>query len=212
MTNGTDAVRHHFMQSHLLLGLYPSVPIKDNDHQIQPATRADLFYKRYGPLWSALSGKRWLTTAHAVSVVLPKDGVRANAFERRPFGSGQYAVAVAFAAGAKRKRDDSRRAARDATRRCLSRHTYASIAIRAVATLIDGVQVLCATSQSVAHPPGWIWLCPWAKEAALWLRSQCLKSRCSSHGVALESGIYGNGRPATYGCTCICSSRRRGVL
>ena len=153
MTNGTDAVRHHFMQSHLLLGLYPSVPIKDNDHQIQPATRADLFYKRYGPLWSALSGKRWLTTAHAVSVVLPKDGVRANAFERRPFGSGQYAVAVAFAAGVEEgnvtirvalpemRRDDAFPATR--TR---------PIAIRAVATLIDGVQVPCATSQSVAHP------------------------------------------------------------
>lgn len=109
MTNGSDAERHHFLQSHLLLGLFPSVPVTDNDHQIQPAPRADAFYARYGPLWAALRAKRWLTTPHAVEIVdapLQRGAaakvhsahsiamaslVRANAFERQPYGSGRYA-------------------------------------------------------------------------------------------------------------------------
>jgi hypothetical protein len=150
MTNGSDTVRHHFLQSHLLLGLYPSVPVVDNDHQIQPAPRADAFYARYGPLWAELRAKRWLTTAHAVTIVDQKASsldssarqaggtVRANAFERRPYGSGMYAVAVAFGAAGN---VTVRLALPELRQREASPPT-----VTACATLLDGVHATCTVS------------------------------------------------------------------
>ena len=147
MTNGTDDLRHRFLQSHLLYGLFPTVPVKDNDHQIQPSTRADTFYSRYGPLWQALRAKRWLTAAHAISVVEApppiKGGasrMRVNAFEHQPYGSGRYAVAVAFGA------------AGNATVRLrlpeLQRYGRDDVTFTAVATLLDGLRMHCSCTES----------------------------------------------------------------
>lgn len=142
MTNGSDAVRHRFLQSHLLYGLFPSVPVADNDHQIQPAPRADALYERYGPLWLELRAKRWLTTAHAVEVLDPLPSAKAaraapvlmaNAFERQPYGSGQYAVSLAFGVRG------------NATVRLalLPQHATPQMAVSASAMLLDGVRVAC---------------------------------------------------------------------
>lgn len=96
MTNGSDAERHHYLQTHLYLGLNPSVPFPDNDHQILPAPRADAMYQQYGALFAALKGKRWATFPHAAV----SDGKSlVNAFEMKPFGSGVYALAIAFGTG-----------------------------------------------------------------------------------------------------------------
>jgi len=95
MTNGTDAERNQFLQSHLFVGVYPSVPFPDNDHILQPSSRADKIYQDYGPLFRALHGKRWCTAAHCVSIVNGHHvRVFANAFEMKPFGSGRYSLAV----------------------------------------------------------------------------------------------------------------------
>mmetsp|Transcript_11573 Transcript_11573/g.22016 ORF Transcript_11573/g.22016 Transcript_11573/m.22016 type:complete len:269 (+) Transcript_11573:393-1199(+) len=121
MTNGTDEERFRFLQSHLLLGLYPSIPFKDNDHMLAPAPRADQVYQRYGSLFTALHGKRFATWPHAILLRSVADPVslaervptgssagtsqaqqplpQVNLFEMAPFGSGIYAAVVAFAPG-----------------------------------------------------------------------------------------------------------------
>lgn len=52
MANGTDADRDAFLQSHLLLGVHPSVPFPDNDHQqlyvCERVTRARAAANRLG--------------------------------------------------------------------------------------------------------------------------------------------------------------------
>jgi hypothetical protein len=151
MTNGTDSVRHRFLQSHLLFGLFPSVPVVDNDHQIQPAARADAFYARYGPLWTQLRAKRWLLTAHAVAVVsAPARGsaiLMANAFERRPYGSGRYAIALAFGS---QGNATVRLALPELAQVALDAHLLAAQPrLSATATLLDGEVVSCACSLGV---------------------------------------------------------------
>ena len=70
---------------------------------LSPDARADALYTLYGPLFSALHDKRWATAAHAVQLVGDGggegegDATRANLFERRPWGSGRYALAVGAA-------------------------------------------------------------------------------------------------------------------
>jgi hypothetical protein len=93
MTNGTDKERNQFLQSHLLLGVYPSVPFPDNDHILQPSPRADAIYQDYGPMFTALHGKRWCTAPHCVRIEGKK--AYANAFEMKPFGTGKYALSIA---------------------------------------------------------------------------------------------------------------------
>ena len=96
--NGT--VRHNFLQSHLMLGVFPSIPFPDNDHELQPNKRADAIYQEYGALFRAIHGKRWFAGAHAVHSVTA--GASANVFEMAPFGSGRFTVPLVWAeAGAK---------------------------------------------------------------------------------------------------------------
>ena len=61
---------------------------------LQPSGRAATFYERYGALWGALRGKRWLLTPHAVTV--PSAAAAANAYELPPYGGGVYAAALAY--------------------------------------------------------------------------------------------------------------------
>ena len=60
----------------------------------QFGARAATFYARYGALWGALRGKRWLLTPHAVTV--PSAAAAANAYELPPYGGGVYAAALAY--------------------------------------------------------------------------------------------------------------------
>lgn len=132
----------------------PTLPVIDNDHEIQPAPRADAFYGRYGPIWAQLRAKRWLTTAHAVTVVggaargaaAAGSTLRANAFERQPYGSGRYAVALAFGAA-------GNATLRLALPELLARARRGLVdgpplggggSVAARATLLDGVQAVCA--------------------------------------------------------------------
>ena len=133
MTNGSDAARHRFLQSHLLLGLTPSVPVPNNDHEIQPSARAATFYERYGALWGSLAGKRWLLTPHAVTV--PSAAAAANAFELPPYGGGVYAAALAY--GPPRG---------NVTVHLRLPGSPPPSAVAARATLLDGVTADCAAS------------------------------------------------------------------
>ena len=96
MTNGTDTERNQFLQSHLLLGVFPTVTFPDNDHAILPHPRADQIYTDYGHLFAATHGKRWSTSPHAVRITSAPTTAAANIFEMKPFGSGCYTIAVAW--------------------------------------------------------------------------------------------------------------------
>jgi len=97
MTNGTTPDRDSFLQSHLLLGVYPTVPFPDNDHEILPHTRADAIYQEYGPLFKTMHGKRWYTGAHPIELnVTDGEVASANIFEMKPFQSGCFRIPIVW--------------------------------------------------------------------------------------------------------------------
>ena len=57
-----------FFQRHLLLGVYPSAPLPQNDHMIQPDPAIDAQYMDYGPLMDAMRGKQWVLAPHCIEV------------------------------------------------------------------------------------------------------------------------------------------------
>ena len=57
-----------YMQRHLYLGAFPTAPYPGNDHTILPDAWAERYYLDYGPLLELLRGRKWVLTAHAVSV------------------------------------------------------------------------------------------------------------------------------------------------
>ncbi len=79
-----------FFQRHLFLGVYPTAPYPENDHSIQPDPLMDRLYAEYGPLMSALRGKKWVLAPHAIEV--QNSIAKANLFEV-PDG---YAAPVVF--------------------------------------------------------------------------------------------------------------------
>jgi len=73
------------LQSLLYVGVYPTVPIKNNDHAIggdcAPNCSYDKIFIDYAPLFlTALRGKKWVLTPHAVRVLTPHGG-QANVFK-----------------------------------------------------------------------------------------------------------------------------------
>jgi hypothetical protein len=83
-----------FFQRHLHMGVYPTAPYPGNNHCIQPDAWAQKQYLDYGPLLSAIRGKKWVLVPHVVRV----SGVaKANLFEV----PGGYAMPVTFAGKAK---------------------------------------------------------------------------------------------------------------
>jgi hypothetical protein len=58
------------LQAHLYIGVYPMLPVRNNDHAIggmcAPNCPYDQIYLDYGPLFQGLKGKQWLLTANAV--------------------------------------------------------------------------------------------------------------------------------------------------
>ncbi|MCF7673910.1 MAG: NPCBM/NEW2 domain-containing protein [Akkermansiaceae bacterium] len=79
-----------FMQRHLHLGAFPTAPYPNNNHCINPEPRADRLYLDYGPLLTAMRGRKWVLVPHCVETTTP--GVKMNLFEV-PAG---YALPVTF--------------------------------------------------------------------------------------------------------------------
>ena len=89
---GSQVEIDRYLQSHLLLGVFPTPSFPDNDHEILPSAKADAVYQEYGALLAKLHGMRWSTIPRAV--VETSGHFLANAFERRPFGHGHFAVVI----------------------------------------------------------------------------------------------------------------------
>ncbi|MEW6071343.1 MAG: hypothetical protein AB1726_01950 [Planctomycetota bacterium] len=68
-----------YLQRHLYLGAFPTVPFPGNDHTILPSPAAEAIYLDYGPLFAALRGRRWVLRPDVVSVA--GGAARANVFE-----------------------------------------------------------------------------------------------------------------------------------
>ncbi|TZF82271.1 hypothetical protein FW774_16435 [Pedobacter sp. BS3] len=81
----------YYMQRFLYLGVFPSAPVPDNNHEIRPGKFADTWYLKYGPLFKALNGRKWCLKPHAAAVV--KNDAKANLFEV----PGGYALAIVLA-------------------------------------------------------------------------------------------------------------------
>ena len=82
-------------QRHLYMGVYPTAPLPQNDHTINPSEFADKYYLDYGPMLDAMRGKRWVLEPHAVEV--KGATAKANLFEV----PGGYVVPVVFGGKAK---------------------------------------------------------------------------------------------------------------
>lgn len=84
-----------FFQRHLHLGVFPTVPFPGADHTIGEDSWVDQLYLDYGPLLSAIRGKRWVLKPHVISV--ENNQAHANLFQV----PGGYAIPITFAKHAK---------------------------------------------------------------------------------------------------------------
>ena len=78
-------------QRHLHLGVFPTVPVPGADHTISEDRWVDQCYLDYGPLLTAIRGKRWILKPHVISVA--DNMAHANLFQV----PGGYAIPVTFA-------------------------------------------------------------------------------------------------------------------
>lgn len=83
---GTD----NFFQKYLYMGVYPMAPFPGNDHSLLPDEWVDKQYLDYGPLLSAMRGRKWVLEPHCLEVV--KKLAKANLFKV----PGGYVVPVVF--------------------------------------------------------------------------------------------------------------------
>lgn len=67
-----------FLQRHMHFGIWPALPIQDNDHMIGPGTWDNTF-ELYGPLFTSYRGRVWVLEPHAVKVL--NGSALANIFE-----------------------------------------------------------------------------------------------------------------------------------
>ncbi|MHB1000086.1 MAG: NPCBM/NEW2 domain-containing protein [Armatimonadota bacterium] len=67
------------LQKYLLMGVFPTVPFPENDHSILPDPEMEEYFLDYGPLFSALKGRKWVLIDHAIRV--ENDKAKANLFE-----------------------------------------------------------------------------------------------------------------------------------
>ena len=60
------------LMTHLYAGVFPTVPIKNNDHAIggdcAPSCAYDAYYAAYGPLFDSIRSRSWVLAPHAVVV------------------------------------------------------------------------------------------------------------------------------------------------
>jgi hypothetical protein len=83
----------NFFQKYLYMGVYPMAPFPGNDHSIRPDKWTDQQYLDYGPLLSAMRGKKWVLEPHCTEVV--NKVAKANLF-KVPEG---YVIPVVFGSG-----------------------------------------------------------------------------------------------------------------
>jgi hypothetical protein len=57
-----------FMQSHLVLGAFPTAPFPGNDHTVGPDPAVERYYLEYGRMFSRLRGRVWVLIPGIVSV------------------------------------------------------------------------------------------------------------------------------------------------
>lgn len=84
-----------FFQRHLYMGAFPTAPVPDNDHTINPSAFAEKWYLDYGPMLDALRGRKWVLKAGAVKIT--GGATKANIF-KTPSG---YVIPVVFGGNAK---------------------------------------------------------------------------------------------------------------
>lgn len=92
-TSDIDSLRPDpdaLFQRHLHMGVFPAVPYPSADHCIRPDPWAEQYYLDYGPLLSAMRGKRWVLLPRVVTVV--GETAKANLFEV----PGGFALPVTF--------------------------------------------------------------------------------------------------------------------
>jgi hypothetical protein len=77
------------MQRSLYMGVFLTAPVPGNDHCLAPSEWADRQYLDYGPLFTALRGRKWVLLPHVINVESPS---LANVFEV-PEG---YVIVVGF--------------------------------------------------------------------------------------------------------------------
>jgi len=83
-----------FMQRFLYLGMFPVAPFPQNDHCILPSTEADKIYTDYGPMFTALRGRKWCLLPHALRI--DYGDAKANLF-KVPSG---YVIAITLTGSA----------------------------------------------------------------------------------------------------------------
>lgn len=81
----------YYLQRFLYLGVFPSAPVPDNNHEIKPSEFADFWYLQYGPLFNGIMGKKWVLEAGACEVI--GNEAKVNLFEVR----NGYAMPVVLA-------------------------------------------------------------------------------------------------------------------
>ena len=83
-----------FMQRFLYLGIFPMAPFPQNDHSIMPSPEGDIIYTDYGPLFTAMRGRKWVLLPYSVQI--NQGNAKANLFQV-PQG---YVVPVTFGGSA----------------------------------------------------------------------------------------------------------------
>ncbi|WP_316814180.1 NPCBM/NEW2 domain-containing protein [Pedobacter heparinus] len=69
----------YYFQRFLYLGVFPSAPVPDNNHEIKPGEFADYWYLRYGPLFNDIMGKKWVLEPDVYEIIDRE--AKANLFE-----------------------------------------------------------------------------------------------------------------------------------
>ena len=67
-----------YIQRHLYLGAFLTIPYPGNDHCITPDAWAEKYYSDYGMLFTAIKGREWVMLPHVVEV--ENGAARANVF------------------------------------------------------------------------------------------------------------------------------------
>lgn len=68
----------HFQQ-YLYLGVFPSAPVPDNNHEIRPNEFTDKWYLKYGPLFNTITGRKWVLQPNIIKVI--NGPAKANLFK-----------------------------------------------------------------------------------------------------------------------------------
>lgn len=87
------------LMTHMWAGVFPTIPVKNNDHAIggdcAPACSYDAAYAAYTPIFGALRGRQWSLSANAAEV--KTKNALANLFVKRQGSADIYLAPVAFA-------------------------------------------------------------------------------------------------------------------